>query len=791
MAGPGLNATASLLSAANPASTRTSTDRRIRQLERKVIYFLYRAVQAIAAPLILLYFLNRGLRDRRYFYHFAERLGLLPPPVRRTIPGGIWLHAVSVGEVLSATPLLTRLRQELPGVKLHVSCSTLAGRSMAGQKLTGLADSIFYAPLDYCFAVRRILRTLRPAVVVVMETEIWPNLYQETRRAGARLLVVNGRISDRAIPRYRRFAWFFRPVLSLPDAILAQTEISAGRYRELGAARVEVAGNLKYDFTPHHPVPLAVATFLERNRPAATWIAASTMPPAQPGDPDEDEVVIQAYLELRVRFENLLLILVPRRPERFDSAAAKLEAAGIPFARRSRLIGTETAPVLLLDSMGELSGLFAIADVVFMGGTFPHRGGHNILEPAFFGKPVICGPHMENFPEIAADFLAGQGMVEAREPAALASAVADLLNDPEACQAIGARARDLAEAKRGATTRIAQAVVELERDSLPAAPGYPLMTPLSALWTAAARLRPAPRRLATPVVSIGNITLGGAGKSPFVLWLARNLPGSAILTRGYRRQTTTAASLFAIGDTAPVSLTGDEPQIFLRRSGVPLGIGADRFAVGRRMEQRFQPKLFLLDDALQHTQLARDLDIVLIDALDPFGAGRVVPAGRLREPLSALARAGAFLITRAARPPRPAIERVLRAHNPNAPVFYCRVIPERWVDAVTAEELPLHAPPPDAAAFCGLANPAAFWQTLDALGCHPAARHAFGDHHRYTTEELASLGASTLLTTEKDAMNLPARVPAARILWLRIGIEIDRPAELLQLIGRAVRRASA
>lgn len=736
----------------------------------------------IAAPFVLLYFAARGLRDRRYIHHFTERLGILPAAVHQTIPGGIWVHAVSVGEVLSAIPLLIQLRNVLPGIKLHVSCSTVAGRAMANLKLAALADSIFYAPLDYCCAVRRTLRALHPSVVVIIETEIWPNLYRESRRAGARLLVVNGRISDRAMPRYRRFRWFFRPVLALPDKVFAQTEISSARYRELGAEQVEVAGNLKYDFTPQHSIPPVVAQFVERNRPSAIWIAASTMPPAEADDPDEDDIVIRAFAELRERFANLLLILVPRRPERFDVAASKLEAAGIAHARRSCLTGMERAAVLLLDSMGELSGLFTIADVVYMGGTFPKRGGHNILEPAFFSKAVICGPHMENFPEIAAEFLAGGAMVEVREPAALAKTVASLLNDPATAREIGERARKLAEARRGTAVRIAEAVAGLEQDSIPAAPGYPLLTPLTWVWRVGARLRPAPRRLDTRVVSIGNLTLGGAGKTPFVLWLARNVSGSAIVTRGYRRQTGTAASLFAPGDTAPVSLTGDEPQIFLRDKDVPLGIGADRYLVGRRMEQRFGPKLLLLDDALQHTQLARDLDIVMIDALDPFGGCRIVPAGRLREPLTALARAGAFVITRAARRPRQAIERTLRMHNPHAPIFYCRVKAESWVDARTEQELPLDTALSGAEAFCGLANPASFWQTLETIGCRPRACHAFGDHHRYTTKELSLLTGATLLTTEKDAMNLPEVLPPARILWLRIGIEIDRPDELLALV---------
>lgn len=178
-----------------------------------------------------MYFLGRGLRDRRYFRQFGQRLGFLPASYEQTGDGAIWLHAVSVGEVLSSMELLRRLRAEFPRAPLFVSATTLAGMAAAEDKLGALADGVFYAPIDYCWAVRRVLRRLRPRAVVVMETEIWPNLYREAKRAGCALVVVNGRISDRAAPRYRALRWFFRQVLAWPDAILAQTEVSGRRYR--------------------------------------------------------------------------------------------------------------------------------------------------------------------------------------------------------------------------------------------------------------------------------------------------------------------------------------------------------------------------------------------------------------------------------------------------------------------------------------------------------------------------------------------------------------------------------
>jgi 3-deoxy-D-manno-octulosonic-acid transferase len=385
-------------------------------------------------PLLLLYFVFRGAKNPAYIRSLVDRLGFLPRPFRQTRPGAIWLHAVSVGEVLACVEFLRRLRAEFPNSGLFVSTSTLAGRATAGDKLAGIADGVFFAPVDYCFAVRRVLRTLQPSVVLVVETEIWPNLFREVKRTGAGLLIVNGRISDKAFARYRRWEWLFRAVLPHADAVLAQSPEIADRFKALGAERMVVGGNFKYDFDPQAAAEGSpVRAFIDGMRPAAVWVAASTMPPAMPGDVDEDDAVIDAYRQLAR--PDLLLILVPRKPERFDVIARKLAAAGIPYVRRSALSGS--ASVLLLDTIGELSGLFPLADVVFMGGTLAARGGHNILEPAAFGKPVIVGPHMENFRAIAADFSRAGACVEIASASELAGAVARLLDAPEDARRVG------------------------------------------------------------------------------------------------------------------------------------------------------------------------------------------------------------------------------------------------------------------------------------------------------------------------------------------------------------------
>ncbi|MBM3748088.1 MAG: tetraacyldisaccharide 4'-kinase [Acidobacteria bacterium] len=760
------------------------------------MYLLYRTLQILAFPLIVLYLTRRVVRDRRYWRGLSERLGFLPAEFRQAAPGAIWVHAVSVGEVFSAVELLRRLREKHAAAPLFVSTATLAGRAAAEQKLEGMADGVFFAPLDFCFAVRRVLRALRPKLLVVMETEIWPNLWREAKRTGCGLLVVNGRISDRAWPRYRKRRWFFRPVLGQADAILAQNEISRARYLELGAPaeNIRVGGNLKYDFDAGRArATAAVAELVQRAGPKEIVIAASTMPPAGVGDVDEDEL----FREWAARHQRLLLMLAPRRPERFETAAQALARAGVEFVRRSAVgPGTELRlpGVLLVDTIGELAGLFRLADVVFMGGTLARRGGHNILEPAFFSRAIVIGPHMENFPDIAEKFRAGGAVEECTE---LAPAVERLLGDAERRAELGRRARELAAAEQGATARALAEIGGLYEGSMPRhRPAcYRSLWLLSGVWLAGVSLkrwywRGRSRRLATPVISVGGLAAGGVGKSPLVLWLAERLKASgyrpAVLTRGYRRRTRERVTILEEGTRAPVAVTGDEAASYL---GVgPVGISADRYAAGRLIEERYRPDVFLLDDGFQHWRLARSLEVAVIDGLDPFAGGAPLPLGRLREPPEALARADAVVISRA--PAGGTLEAEIRKYNAVAPVFSSRVAAEAWVDAATEErrrtaDLPIAR----VGAFCGLGNPASFWKTLAELGCRPMFRAGFPDHHAYRIEELRALaarGAQALLTTEKDYRNLPANwreaVAPLRLWWLKIGLEVERADDLLELV---------
>ena len=779
------------------------------------------AIRIAAFPLLVFYFVYRSLRDPRYARGLLERLGGAPQSFQPTPPGAIWLHAVSVGEVISATGLLREIRERSPGIPLYISVTTVAGRDIAEERLAGLVDGIFHAPIDYAFAVRRVLGRIRPSVVVILETEIWPVLYRETKRAGCGLVIVNGRISDRAFPRYRRWRFLFSDAFERPDAILAQSEIDARRYLELGARpdAVEVIGNLKYDAEPSSAEPpRIIARLIEKLRPASIWIAASTMAGVDSHDVDEDDVVLHAFQALTRARRGLLLILVPRRPERFDEAERKLRDAGVRYVRRTDDAvprDLELPCVLLLDTIGELASLFPMADVVFMGGTLARRGGHNILEPAAVRRAIVSGPHLENFAAIAAEFREQRAFLEIEEPGKLAAAVALLLDHPELREEMGVRAAKLAAAKRGATRK---AVDEILRQYDLAVPGWSqlsparyILWPLAKTWAlVSARAQRGKQkraqRLNTPVISVGGISMGGAGKTPLVDHLSARLSQRghhpAILTRGYRRQSIETTILIGAGQPAPVRVTGDEAQIFVQSGYAHLGLGADRFRTGHLLEEKCQPGVFLLDDGFQHTQLERDLDLVVIDALNPFAGGAVFPLGALREPMSALARAGVFVIMRAAHGRLyEGVQRQLREWNPRAPIFRARVEPRAWVNYVTRKpEQPAEGP---VAAFCGLANPASFWGTLRSLRVPPVFHWAFADHHHYSCEDLQRLaaqaqlhGSGVLLTTEKDAMNLPDSVPSVleragvSLYWLKIGVQVENENQLLELIESKMRLAS-
>lgn len=428
------------------------------------MYFLYSALLAAGLLLLSPYFVVQGLRHKKYFQNLGQRLGRLPETLRELPPGGIWVHAVSVGEVLAVSPLLHQLKQRFPTRPLMLSTVTLTGQQVATRQ-ADLADAVFYFPFDFAFSVRRAWARLRPALVIIAETEIWPNFLRQTESARVPVAFVNGRISDRSFRRHRSLPlWrsFLGRVLQTPRLFLMQTERDAERIIALGAprARVVVSGNLKFDVAlPPRPA------FLEALKSRAPVIVGgSTME-------GEEESLVECLGGLKRDFPEALLVLAPRHPERFEAVARWLEARRISFVRRSALGATPPTrltsangnrpDVLLLDTLGELAGTYAAATLAFVGGSLVPAGGHNPVEPALWGKPIVFGSSMENFRLMAQVFQSVGAAIEVHDTAELRARLFELLSDAERCAAMGRAGRALVEASRGATMRAVERVAQL------------------------------------------------------------------------------------------------------------------------------------------------------------------------------------------------------------------------------------------------------------------------------------------------------------------------------------------
>jgi 3-deoxy-D-manno-octulosonic-acid transferase len=436
------------------------------------MYFLYRVVTALGMLFLAPYYALRGWRRGEPFSALLERLGKVPEALTARAKlsaaandAAIWIHAVSVGEVLAAKPLAESLKQRFPARAILLSTTTETGRRLASERLRPV-DGIFYFPLDWIVPVRRALRAIRPALVIVMETEIWPNFLREARRRGVPVIFANARISERSFARYKRWKFlvgdFFTRVLLDPDVFLAQTPDDSTRLIEMGAPedRVEITGNLKYDGEPPAISPLGVWLEGEIHR-QERWpvlVAGSVVA-------GEEEAVIAAYDLVQRQWRHALLILAPRKPDRFEAVAEIAAAGGWSVIRRSALDFTapldENADVLVLDSIGELAGLYLFADVVFVGGSLVPAGGHNILEPAWFSRAPVFGPSMENFRDMASQFLAAKAGVQVTSGQQLGKVWVQLIEDNPLRERMGKAAHALSERNRGATARSLGRIVEV------------------------------------------------------------------------------------------------------------------------------------------------------------------------------------------------------------------------------------------------------------------------------------------------------------------------------------------
>ena len=416
--------------------------------------YLYTLLFTLLAPLYLLRLYWRGIKSPAYRERWQERFGLFDDPKRQ---GGIWVHAVSVGEVLAISRLVHQLLERYPGLPVLITTATPTGAERV-KALFGDEVEHRYAPIDLPWVVRRFLRAYRPRLLVLVETEIWPNLIFYSKQAQVPILLANARLSERSARRYHRVAGLTREALRGISLIAPHGEADAERFLALGARprQVQVTGSIKFDV--HLPGSLRERADVMRRewggqRPV--WLAAST-------HEGEDELVLQAHELVRRRIEDAMLVLVPRHPERFDRVAQLVGEEGFSLVRRSQQRPCEeTTAVFLGDSMGELTLFMGASDLAFIGGSLVPHGGHNILEAAAQGVAVVFGPHMFNFAEISELFLQQQAAVQVGSAEELARQVSHWLSDSSERSRVGEAGRELVESKRGALERLTRIVDSL------------------------------------------------------------------------------------------------------------------------------------------------------------------------------------------------------------------------------------------------------------------------------------------------------------------------------------------
>jgi len=424
---------------------------------------IYAVLSYIITPFILLRFWLKSYHSSAYRQRLKERLALFPKPPEPVI---LWIHAVSLGEVIAAAPLVQRLQKQYPDHKILLTTTTPTGSQKA---LAAFGDSLLhvYAPLDQPAIIRRFLRKIQPKAVIMMETELWPNWFFACQKNNIPIIIANARLSEKSQKGYRRIAPLIRSTLNCIEKLLAQTSEDARRFIQLGLAseKVIVAGNIKFDLTIPEDIYEQGKKFRAiwgTQRPV--WIAAST-------HNGEDEIILEAFKTIKKDYPDSVLILVPRHPERFDKAAELAEKAGFSTVLRTHLTASansssqyEKMDVLIGNTIGEMFLFLTAADAVFIGGSLIPQGGHNLLEPAALYVPILTGPNMFNFQKIYDDFTQNDSIITVYDADSIAEAIKNFFTDPALCEEYACRAFEIIKKNQGALEKHLKVIQTYTRD---------------------------------------------------------------------------------------------------------------------------------------------------------------------------------------------------------------------------------------------------------------------------------------------------------------------------------------
>lgn len=800
-------------------------------------YWLYTILAVILFFLALPYMLIRMILTGRYREAFWQMLGFWSKEVQEKIgsQGCIWIHAVSVGEGVAASAIVKELRKLHPQAKLLISTVTETGQRMA-RKIIPEADAFVYFPLDFPWLVRKALKIFQPRVFIMVETELWPNFLRESKKLGISNLVVNGRISDKSLKRYRYLDKFwggmFQDMLAKVDFFSMQSQVDTEHILALGAdpQKVATTGNTKYDQCYGYLAPeekKVLREDLALPDRAAVFVVGST-------HKGEEEYILDCFKEIKKHYPSYVMVLAPRHLDRVGEVENLCKQAGFQVVRRTKGLKNTVQDILILDTIGELGRVYGLAEIVYVGGSLVSTGGHNLLEPAAQGKPVFFGPHMYNFKETTQLVLKHQAGIQVQTPQELKEKVLHFLADKKSLEQIGKKAWDMVEENKGASLKNAQIISDyllkerlnkkrgLQQVLLPIILGENKggwqriflggLTLLSSLYRLVLALvimsyqKGWKKTYCLPgkVISIGNITVGGTGKTPTTKMLAEMLSSlgikTAILNRGYRGGKKGELALVSDGENVFLSPqeAGDEAYMLAQDlPGVPVIVGKDRVASGQYAMEKLGAQVVLLDDGYQYWRLKKDLNLVLIDASNPFNNGKTLPRGLLREPLTNLNRADIFILTKnnyVLPEEKAKIKEQLNHYNPSAPVFdliyypsYLRKFGEKSrihdFDLLKGKKI---------LAVSGLSNPQFFEQMVLELGAKEVEGLRFADHYNYSLTDMEQIeniyrecSYDLIVTTEKDAVSIPAGWQNQLPLWI-LGAEVKLPPDQGELLGRMI-----
>ena len=781
---------------------------------------LYNIIAILLVILLIPYFIVRTIREKGFLGRIIQSFGFLPKHALDKVADKncIWIHASSVGEIVATSPIIKEFRKEFPGTPILVSVVTNTGYIMANRIIKD-ADSIIYFPIDLPWLPERMIKKIKPRVFLPVETELWPNFLKAARKHNVPVMMVNGRISDKSVKRYKYMFSILSDMIGTVKKFAMQSDIDASYIIRLGADEklVTVTGNTKFDQTYTDVNPEEKQALLKElclDNAKGIFLAGST-------HKGEEEAVLKAFSKLKKTHVNAKLLIAPRSILRKDEIASICHKYGFKTDFRTKLKEKPSYDhdVVILDTIGELGRIYSLGDVIFVGGSLIRHGGHNILEPAAHGKAIIVGPHMFNFKDTHILFSKRNACITVKDAKELTNAVMDLFDNPEKRRQMEQETLNIIKDNKGASRRSAvilhQMLDEYEKvgpvqvrstekienlqtylyklvhdesqKSVTEKAFLGMLYGFSLIYRGLVNFQlnlyqwgiKKQIKLDCFVISIGNITVGGTGKTPTAKLLARYIRdlgyNIAILNRGYRAKWKGEVGVVSDGNTVFMTAdeAGDEAYLLARSlPDIPVLIGTDRTISGKYAVDNFNVDVVILDDGYQHWKLKRDLNILLVDAINVFGNGHMLPRGTLREPLNHLNRADMCLLTKVDQAAKGACEEIrstLAKYNERALVVESTHKPLGFIEIgnlfskekneiLSIDTMRGHK----IIAMSAIGNPASFEQTLSDIGAVITESLRFPDHHDYTEQEIREVmnqaeeqGAEAIVITDKDAVKIP------------------------------------